>query len=126
MAVPTPTHNSQVETAEARAPQQTAEVRLRTPQECAEHMFARLGKEAAYTEASFWADNIDQAPATNALFWQDVASLIDAMSPCGREGCKLPGIRWANDVWACDDHAWAIENDPREQDADDAYSERGL
>jgi len=49
------------------------------------------------------------------------ASMVDACECCGK-----PGVRYFNDVWACEAHGWAIENDPREQAADDRYSERGL
>lgn len=93
------------------------------PQPTAQDMFVKLGKDAAYAKA---AENstVPLIRLRQALFWQDVASLIDAMSPC--EICGKPGERHFNDVFACSDCGERIERDPAADRADDAYSERNL
>lgn len=70
-----------------------AAVEGRSPEQTAEDFFARFGKEHSYEVAEF----LGRADP----FWQDVASLIDAMSPCAYE-CGRPGVGFYNDVFACE------------------------
>lgn len=71
----------------------------RTAEIIAKRMFVLFGKEAAYAEACAWEAKMEDNES--GPFWQDVASLIDAMSPCAHE-CGRPGIQHYNDVFACE------------------------
>ena len=66
---------------------------LPTPQDTADRMWALWGKEQAYMLAEHWGQT--------APFWEDVAGLLDAMSPC--ELCGKPGVGFYNDVFCCEE-----------------------